>query len=166
MTEEERKILSTTEKTYVGLYPKRSLGFSIAKFAAGRVLGVIPKFFTMKALDSYSKSSFFNTIRENSEINPGEIKDIVEQTAKLKELTLTNKNLLFLYEKGTFSKKLKLIGIPLQNARSVTSHKNKSLTMYYEVPEEGKTKPRCFELKLWVPYADDWKKKIQALINP
>jgi len=162
MTEEEKKILSTTEKTYVGLYPKHSLGYSIAKFAAGRVLGVIPKFFTMKAMDGYSKSSFFSTVGAGSDINAGEIKDIYEKSIKLKELTLTNKGFLFLYEKGTFSKKLMLIGFPLDYAKTVTSHKN-NLNVYCEVSEEGKTK--CFDLQLSVPNAANWEKEVRGLIS-
>lgn len=164
MGEEERKILSTTEKAYVGLYPKHSLGYSIAKFAAGRVLGVVPRFFTMKALDSYSKSGFFSAVREGSQIDPGEIKDIVEKTVKLTELTLTNKNFLFLYQKGFFSKKQKLIALPLEHAKTVTSHKNKSLTVGYEVPEEGKSKTKRFELQLSVNNADNWANEIQGLL--
>ena len=166
LIEEERKILTTTEETYVALYPKHSLGFKVAKFAVGRILGVVPRFFTMKALDSYSRSGFFNTVRENSEINPGEIKDIIEKWVKLKELTLTSRNFLFLYEKGIFSKQLKLIGLPLQDAKTVTSHENKSLTVYYEVAQEGKNKVRSYELQISVPNADNWVKEIQELINP
>lgn len=164
MTEDERKILSTTEKTYVGLYPKHSLGYSIAKFAAGRVLGVVPRFFTMKALDSYSKSGFFSTIKDGSQIEPGEIKDIVEKWVKLTELTLTNKNFLFLYEKGFFSKQQKLIGLPLEHAKTVTSHKNKSLSVFYEIPEKGKNKTKRFELQISVKNADDWAREIQNLL--
>lgn len=165
MGEAEKKILSTTEKAHVGIYPKHSLGFSIAKFVAGQVLGVFPRFFTMKALDSYSRSDFLKTIKDSSQVTPGEIKDILEKWVKLKELTLTNKNFLFLYEKGVFSKQQKLIAFPLEHAKTVESHKNKSLTVSYEVPEEGKDKTKRFELRLEVQSADDWANKIQSLLS-
>jgi uncharacterized protein YneR len=161
---EERKLLSATEAK-VGLYPKYSLGASILKGVTGFFLGVVPRYFTSKAIDSWSKSGFFKTLKEGTEIDQGDIKDILEKKIKLVELTLTNQNFFFLYEKGFMSKKQKLIVLPLEHAKTASSHKGKSVTIGYDVPQEGKDKPQHFDVILEVKDSDNWAKTINDVIR-
>jgi hypothetical protein len=164
--EEEWKILSTSEKAKIGLYPKHGAGYWTAILMTGPLIwGAISKAGKMKAV-SFSKGSFFNSVKNMSDVTPGEFKDILEKEVTLKELTLTNKNFYFLYEKGTFAKNLRAMGVPLQGAKTVKSRKNKNLELDYEVMEEGKEKPFCFWLLLSVPDADKWAKEIQNIISP
>ena len=163
---EERKILSTTEEAKVALYPKYGLGASILKGVTGFFLGVVPRYFTNKAIENWTRSGFFKILKEGTQIEQGDIKDIVEKQVKLMELTLTNQNFFFLYEKGFMSKQQKLIVLPLEHATSVGSHKNKSLAVGYDMPQEGKDKPQHFDLALSVRDADDWAKAIEDLIRP
>lgn len=81
------------------------------------------------------------------------------------ELTLTNQNFYFLYEKGLISKKQKLIVFPLEHAKTVEAHKGKSITVGYDVPREGKDKPQHFDLVLNVKDADHWAKTINETIS-
>jgi len=161
---EERKLLSATEAKVV-LFPKYSLGASILKGVTGFFLGVVPRYFTHKAIDSWSKSGFFKTLKEGTEIDQGDIKDIVEKQVKLTELTLTNQNFFFLYEKGFMSKKQKLIVLPLEHAKTASARKGKSVTVGYDVPQEGKDKPQHFDLTLDVKDADTWAKTINDVIS-
>jgi hypothetical protein len=163
--EEEWRILSTSEKAKVGLLPKHGTGFAVALVLTGPLIwGALFEASKRKAV-SFSKGSFFNSVKNISDVTPGEFKDIVNNWVTLKELILTNKNFHFLYEKGTFTKKLRAMGFPLQGAKTVISHKNKDLTVSYEVLEEGKKKPHCFNLVLEVSDADKWAKEIQNLIS-
>jgi uncharacterized protein YneR len=161
---EEHKILSATEEAKVALYPKYGLGASILKGVTGFFLGVVPRYFTHKAIDNWSKSGFFKTLKEGTQVEQGDIKDIIEKQVKLMELTLTNQSFFFLYEKGFMSKQQKLIVFPLEHAKTVASHKNKSVTIGYDVPQEGKDKPQHFDLIINVKDADNWAKAIKDLI--
>jgi hypothetical protein len=161
---EESKIMSTTEETKVILYPKHSLGSSILKGVAGFTLGFVPRLFAFKAIDSWNKSGFFKSLKEGTQVDQGDIKDIIEKQIKLTELTLTNQNFFFLYEKGFMSKQQKLIVFPLEHANAVSSHKNKSVTLGYDVPREGKDKPQHFDLNINVQNADAWASAIKKLI--
>lgn len=76
MVSKESKLLSA-EEAKVGLYPKYGLGASILKGVTGFFLGVVPRYFTHKAIDSWTKSGFFKTLKEGTEIEQGDIKDIV-----------------------------------------------------------------------------------------
>lgn len=117
------------------------------------------------AINNYSKSGFFKTLKEGAQIEQGDIKDIVEKQVKLTELTLTNQNFFFLYEKGFMSKQQKLIVLPLEHAKTVGSNKNKSFAVGYDIPQEGKDKPQHFDLAVDVNNADAWAKAIQELIK-
>jgi uncharacterized protein YneR len=161
---EERKILSTTEEVKVGLYPKYGFGASILKGFTGIFLGVVPRYFTNRAIDNWSKSGFFKMLKEGIQIEQGDIKDIIEKQVKLAELTLTNQNFFFLYEKGFMSKQQRLIVFPLEHAQTVGSYKNKSVTIGYDVPQEGKDKSQHFDLIINVKDADSWAKGIKDLI--
>jgi hypothetical protein len=152
-------------KAKVCLYPKRSLGASILKGVTGFFLGVVPRYFTGKAIDNWSKSGFFKALKEGTQIEQGDIKDIVEKQVKLTELTLTDQNFFFLYEKGFMEKKQKLIVFPLEHARTVVAHKGKSLVVNYAVPQEGKEKPQEFSLTLEMEDADNWARTISGLIG-
>jgi hypothetical protein len=55
---EEHKILSATEEAKVALYPKYGLGASILKGVTGFFFRVVPRYFTHKTIDNWSKSSF------------------------------------------------------------------------------------------------------------
>lgn len=161
---EEQKLLSCIEAK-VGLYPKRSTGALILKGVAGFFLGVVPRLVTFKAIDNWSKSGFFKTMREGTQIEQGDIKDIVDKQIKLTELTLTNQNFFFLYEKGFVGKKQKLVVLPLEHAKRATAHKGKCYVVY-EVPQEGKDKPQHFQLNLEVVNSDNWAKTINDVIVP
>ena len=162
---EEQKLLSCIEAK-VGLYPKRSTGALILKGVAGFFLGVVPRLVTFKAIDNWSKSGFFKTMREGTQIEQGDIKDIVDKQIKLTELTLTNQNFFFLYEKGFVGKKQKLIVFPLEHAKNAVAHKGKSTIVAYEVPQEGKDKIQHFNLVLSVKDADNWAKTVNDIIAP
>ena len=161
---EETKILSTTEESRVVLIPKHSLGSQILKGVAGFTLGVVPKFFTFRAIDSWNKSGFFKTIHQGTSIEQGEIKDIVEKQVKVTELTLTNQNFFFLYEKGFMSKQPRLIVFPLEHANSVESRKGKSIKVGYDVPREGKD-PQHFDLIVFVRNSDEWAGAVKKLVR-
>ena len=163
--EEEWKILSTSEKAKVGVLPKHGKGFAIALALTGPLIwGALFEGSKRKAV-SFSKGSFFNSVKNTSDVASGEFKDIVNNLITLKELTLTNKNFHFLYEKGTFTKTLRAMEFPLQGAKTVESRKNKELTVSYEVQEEKKKKPFYFYLILEVSNADKWANEIQNLIS-
>jgi hypothetical protein len=138
---------------------------AILKGVTGFFLGVVPRYFTNKAIENWTKSGFFKILKEGTQIEHGEIKDIVEKQVKLLELTLTNLNFFFLYEKGFMSKQQRLIVLPIEHATSVGSHKNKSVTVGYDVPQEGKDKLQHFDLSLNVRDADNWAKTIEDLIQ-
>jgi len=161
---EEQKIFSA-EEAKVGLYPKYGIGASILKGVSGYFLGVVPKYFTHKAIDNWSRSGFLKAVREGTDIEQGEIKDIVENQVKLQELALTNQNFYFLYEKGFFSKKQKLIVFPLEHAKTVEAHKEKSVTIGYDVPREGKEKAQHFDLIINVKAANRWAEKIKETLK-
>ena len=90
--EEEWKILSTTEKARVCLVPKHGKGFLVAFVLTGPLIwGALFEASKRKAI-SFSKGSFFNSVKNVSDVTPGEFKDIVNNLVSLKELILTNKN--------------------------------------------------------------------------
>jgi len=161
---EERKLLSCTEAK-VCLYPKRSLGASILKGVTGFFFGVVPRYFTSKAIDNWSRSGFFKALKEGTQIEPGDVRDIVEKHVKLTELTLTDQNFFFLYEKGFLGKTQKLIVFPLEHARASGSYKGRSVTVVYAVPQEGRDKPQEFNLVLQVSEADNWARTINDQIK-
>lgn len=157
-------MLSCTEAK-VCLYPKRSLGASILKGVTGFFFGVVPRIVTSKAIDNWSRSGFFKALKEGTQIEQGDIKDIVEKHVKLTELTLTDRNFFFLYEKGLIGKTQKLIVFPLEHARAAGSYKGKSVTVGYAVPREGRDKPQEFSLALQVNNADNWARTINDQIK-
>lgn len=161
---EERKLMSATEAN-VGLYPKYGLGASLLKGVSGFFLGVIPRYFTNKAIENWTRTGFFKMLKEGAQIEQGDIKDIVDKQVKMVELTLTNQNFFFLYEKGFMSKQQKLIAFPLEHAMTVEARKGKTVTVGYDVPQEGKDKPQHFDLIINLKDADNWAKTIETSIR-
>lgn len=143
----EEKILSQ-EKAVVSLIPKRGRG--------GRFLRGFSLILGGAVLRHFQTSSFLKSFK-TEDAEAGDIKDIADKALKLRELTLTNKNLVMLYRKGTLRKKDKLIGLPLEYAKSVEEkgRMRKFLQVRFEVPSEEK-KPINFDLKIWVKRREIW----------
>jgi hypothetical protein len=134
-TGKERKLLSAVDAKAI-LCPEYGPGESLLSFSRF-FLGVIPRYFMTKAFIDWTKSELFAALRDDSNVEQGEITDIVDKQAKLTELTLTNRNFLLLYEKGLMSKQQKLIVFPLEHAKTVT-HEGDHVKVGYEVFQEGK----------------------------
>lgn len=88
----------------------------------------------------------------------------MDKQVKLVELTLTNQNFFFLYEKGFMSKQQKLIVFPLEHSKTVEARKGKTVTVGYDVPQEGKDKPQHFDLIINLKDADNWAKTIHDVM--
>lgn len=114
-------------------------------------------------LRHFQTSSFLKSFK-TEDAEAGDIKDIADKALKLRELTLTNKNLVMLYRKGTLRKKDKLIGFPLEYAKSVEEkgRMRKFLQVRFEVPSEEK-KPINFDLKIWVKRREVWLNELSRI---
>jgi len=152
----EEKILSQ-EKAVVSLIPKRGRG--------GRFLRGFSLILGGAVLRHFQTSSFLKSFK-TEDAEAGDIKDISDKVLKLRELTLTNKNLVMLYRKGTLRKKDKLIGLPLEYAKSVEEkgRMRKFLQVRFEVPSEEK-KPINFDLKMWVKRREVWLNELSCIIS-
>jgi hypothetical protein len=161
---DEQRILSERE-SYITLAPKYSAGASILKEVSGVFLGFAPNFLVQNAL----KSRFAQSMKDGANIEQGDFKDIIGKIVKLKEVTLTNQNFFFVYEKGFMNKQQKLIVLPLQHAKTVIAYdglwKKRWFKVSYEVPLNEKEKTQQFELCLSASNADEWSKAIQDLIK-
>ena len=92
------------------------------------------------------------------QLEEGDVKDILDKQVKLNELTVTNQNFLFLYEKGFISKQRKLIALPIKYATAVKDHKGKCVMVGYDMPQDGgdQQKKQHFDLQLDVKEAGEW----------
>lgn len=150
----EEKILSQ-EKAVVSLIPKRGRGGMFLRGFSLILGGAV--------LRHFQTSSFLKSFK-TEDAEAGDIKDIADKALKLRELTLTNKNLVMLYRKGTLRKKDKMIGLPLEYAKSVEEkgRMRKFLQVRFEVPSEEK-KPINFDLKIWVKRREVWLNELSRI---
>lgn len=152
----EEKILSQ-EKALVSLIPKRGRGGKFLRGFSWIAGGLILRHFqTSRFLKSFKKG----------EVEAGDIKDMADKVLKLRELTLTNKNIVMLYRKGTLRKKDRLIALPLEYAKSVEEkgRMRKFLQIGFEVPSEEE-KPVNFDLKVWVNRREVWLDELSRIIS-
>src|SRR6266704_5700001 len=161
---QERKVLSTANAK-VGLYPKYGLGTSILKGVTRAFLGPVPRYFTERAINNWSRAGFFQTLSQEMQVEGGDVKDLLDKQVKLNELTVTSQNFLFLYEKGFISKQQKLLVLPIKNVTTVKVHKRKSVTVSYDMPQDGGNKTQHFDLELHVNDAEDWARVIDHLTH-
>lgn len=56
-----------------GLYPKYGFGASLLKGVSGFFLGAIPRYFTNKAIENWTRSGFFKMLKEGAQIEQGDI---------------------------------------------------------------------------------------------
>lgn len=159
---QERKLLSVAGAKVI-LIPEYGIGDSLLSFSR-LFLGVVPRYFLTRAFENWIKSGLFDALTDDSQIEEGEIKDIVDKQVKLVELTLTNRNFLFLYEKGVMSKQQKLIAFPLDHAKTVETNKNDFVKIGYNVFQKGRDDPQHFDLVIFVTNADRWAKTIEDLV--
>lgn len=152
----EEKILSQ-EKALVSLIPRRGRGGSFLRGFSWILGGAV--------LRHFQTSSFLKSFK-TGEVEAGDIKDIADKVLKLRELTLTNKNLVMLYRKGTLRKKDKMIGLSLEYAKSVEEkgRMRKFLQVRFEVASEEK-KPINFDLKIWVKRREVWLNELSRIIS-
>jgi len=153
----EDKILSQ-EKAIVSLIPRRSLG--------GRFLRGFSLILGGAILRHFQTSAFLKSFKKE-EVEVGDIKDITDKALKLRELTLTNKNLVMLYRKGRLRKKDKIIVLPLECARSIEEKGRikKFLQIRFEVPSEEK-KPINLDLNIFnLKRREVWLNELNHIVS-
>jgi hypothetical protein len=162
---EEKQILSTKEGAIVTAAIEYDKSSKMVKEVSSWILGPIPNYFIQNKIAG--KAS--NSLKGNANIQQGEMKDIIGKLVKLKELTLTNLAFHLVYESGLISKQEKLIILPLEHAKSVTTYdvlRRKWFNVKYEVPQQEKAgPPQRFSLAVAVSNNTDWSKAITELIG-
>ena len=144
------------EKVVVSLKPRRGL--------AGRFLRGFSFFLGGAVLRHVETRSFLKSIGKE-ETESGDIKDITDKIVKIRELTLTNQNLLMFYRKGRIRKRDQLIVLPLKYAMSVEEKGRigKAIWIGFEVPSE-REKPIYFDLMIRVKDREAWMRELSTLI--
>jgi len=176
---QERKLLSQVQPVKAGLYPSPEPRAEALKGIAEWFVGDL-NIFTDLGIDVLVLSDFLKTLKEESQVEQGDIHDIIRKTVKMKEIALTDQSFHLLYEKGFTTKRQKLIVIPLKYAVSVRTeeeHKRRVITedgrmrlerdsvyVAFEVPKKG-GKPKRFDLALVVNDPEVWVETIERAIS-
>lgn len=147
------------------IYPDAAVSLKPRRGRAGRFLRGFSLLLGGLVLRSLQTRSFLKSVGEG-EVESGDIKDITDKQVKLRELTLTNQNLLMLYRKGRIRKRDNLIAIPLKYATSVEEKGRfkKVISVGFEVLSE-REKPVYFDLTLNVKNREVWMRELGILIN-
>ena len=177
---EEYELLSQASQPYAGLFPGYESGANVLKNLVGRFVGDFSAI-TDGMISGLISAGFFKTLEEKAEVKQGDVQHIVGKFAKLKEITLTNKKILLLYQKGWFSKKNKLIVIPLKYATDVSIAEGKkrivvtekrrigleldSVYISFHMTEKEQDVTKCFNLALSVDKPWIWTKAIERLLG-
>lgn len=163
---QERKLLSQ-KNARAGISPQYGPGTKILKEITGVFLPDLAAAVTDGAIDGLVQSGFIRTFKEGAQVEQGDIGDLVGKIAKIIEITLTNQNFFLLYKKGFRSKQHKLIVLPLRYAKDVETQGiiGKEVRVAFEVPQEGKSKPLCFDLSLRVKHPETWIGAIEQAIR-
>lgn len=172
-------MLSQVQPVKAGLYPSPEPGAEALKNIAEWVVGDL-NILTDLGIDVLVLSDFLKTLKEEAQVEQGDIHDIIKKTAKMKEIALTDQSFHLLYEKGFITKRQKLIVIPLKYAVSVRTemeHKRwvrtengrmrlerESVYVAFEVPKKG-GKPKRFDLALIVNNPEAWVETIEHAIS-
>jgi len=111
------------------------------------------------------KSKFAEKIVKKMEVEPGDIQDVFDKAKKIRNLILTKKGIILIYEKGIFKKTLKLLLFPFRYAKSV---KEKSvlgstwISLEYSIPINKKNQ-FCFKQRIMSLKKENREKLMKAL---
>jgi hypothetical protein len=177
---EEYELLSQASQPYAGLFPGYESGANALDNLVGHFVGDFSAI-TAGMISGFIRAGFLKTLEEKTEVKQGDVQHIVGKFAKLKEITLTNKKILLLYQKGWFSKKNKLIVIPLKYATDVRIAEGKkrmvvtekrsmgleldSVYISFQLTEKEQDVTNCFDLALSVDKPWIWTKAIERLLG-
>lgn len=176
----ETELLSQISDPAAGLFPGYTNTAENTQSFVGHFTGDF-SLISDSAIKILLSSGFFKTFEKETKIKQGDIQNIVGKFVKLKEITLTNKNILLLCKKRWRSKEHKLITIPLKYAtdarlgegrkRVVKIGEGKigiekeSVYVTFQVSHKGPEEQEFFNLGLSVDNPSVWLKSIERIIG-
>ena len=177
---EERELLSQVVDPRAGLFPAYEAGVSTLKEIVGQFVGDF-SMVTDIAIEVLASSGFFKTLKEEAQIEAGDVQHIVGKFVNIDQITLTNKNILLLYKKGWRSRQSELIVILLKHTKEVLIAKGpkrmiktkerrikfekEAVHVIFQVPQKERAVSYCFTLSLSVDNPWMWTKAIERVVG-